>query len=185
MLRHLNEVEGIQVFEATCYADERGFLLQSYTKSDLERRGIPAVFGQAIQSKSKRGVLRGLHYQWDPPQGKLVRCVTGRIFDVVVDLRHGSPTQGDHVAVEMSGKNHKVIWVPQGFAHGFLALEDDSIVLYFCTAEWNPRGEGGIRWNDPALGIHWSADVALVSAKDQQNPTLAQWLQDPRSAIFR
>jgi dTDP-4-dehydrorhamnose 3,5-epimerase len=184
MLRRVEDVQGVQVFEAACFPDERGFLLQSFTQSGLERRGIPGVFAQAIQSRSRRGVLRGMHYQWDPPQGKLVRCVSGRILDVAVDLRRASSTQGDHVAVEMSGENHKVIWVPPGFAHGFLALEEDSVVLYFCTTEWNPRGEGGILWNDPALGIHWNGEVALVSARDRQNMTLAEWLQDPRSALF-
>jgi dTDP-4-dehydrorhamnose 3,5-epimerase len=185
MLRRTDEVEGVQVLEAKSFPDERGFLLQSFIRSDLERRGIPGTFAQAIQSKSARGVVRGLHFQWNPPQGKLVRCVSGIVFDVVVDLRLGSPTLGDHIVAELSDQNHRMIWVPPGFAHGFMALQDRSIVLYCCTAEWNPNGEGGIRWNDPALGIGWPDLPPCVSPKDLASPTFGEWLRDPRSANFR
>ena len=184
MLRSIEQLNGIHVLVAKCFIDERGFLLQSYMRSDLTARGIHAEFRQAIQSKSRRGAVRGMHFQFEPPQGKLVRCVSGRIFDVVVDLRHGSPTQRDHGVVELSGRNHKVIWIPPGFAHGFMAVEDDSVVLYECTAEWSPAGEWGILWNDSALGIDWPPLSAIVSQKDRVNPTLAEWLADPRSSIF-
>jgi len=129
--------------------------------------------------------VRGLHFQWDPPMGKFVRCIYGAIIDVVVDVRHGSPTLGDHAAVELSGQNHKVIWVPPGFAHGTVALEDHSIVLYECTSEHGPGREGGILWNDPALGIKWPDISPIVSQKDKEAPTLQQWLADPRSQHFR
>ncbi len=184
MQRELDQVRGLQLFEAKCFPDERGYLLQSYTRTDLERRGILSGFRQAIQSQSKYGTVRGLHFQWDRPQGKLIRCVSGRIFDVAVDLRHGSPTLGDHVAVEMSSDNRLVFWLPPGFAHGFMALGDDTIVLYECTEEWNPAGEAGILWSDPELAITWPDIPALVSAKDRGNPTFAQWLSDPRSSAF-
>lgn len=147
--------------------------------------GVSGDFPQALQSKSKRGVVRGMHFQWDPPQGKLVRCAAGRILDVVVDVRHGSPTLGDHAAVELSGDNHLLLWIPAGFAHGFMALEDDTIVFYHCTAEWSPHAEGGILWNDPKLAIDWPDLTPLLSRKDRECQTLAQWLSDPRSQAFR
>ncbi len=184
MLRSVEEIKGLECFTAKCFPDERGFLLQSYVRSELESCGISAQFRQAIQSKSKRGVVRGLHFQWNPPQGKLIRCVAGAIFDVAVDIRPGSPTLGDHVVIEMSEHNCLVFWLPPGFAHGFMAFEDHTIVLYECTAEWAPSGEGGILWNDPVLGIAWPAIPALVSPKDRGNPALAQWLSDERSAAF-
>jgi dTDP-4-dehydrorhamnose 3,5-epimerase len=184
MLRKTDELAGVQVFTARSFPDERGFLLQSFVRSELRERGIPGDFPQAIQSKSKRGVVRGLHFQWEPPQGKLVRCVCGSIFDVVMDIRKGSPTFGDHVAVDMSGDNHRVLWVPPGFAHGFMAMQDDTVVLYVCTSEWNPSGEAGILWNDSALGISWPKLNAVVSPKDVRNPTLAEWQRDPRSQHF-
>ncbi|MBI4515104.1 MAG: dTDP-4-dehydrorhamnose 3,5-epimerase [Deltaproteobacteria bacterium] len=188
MRREPSQISALTVFTAKHFADERGFLLQSWVKQDLEALGLPSAFKQAIQTFSKRAVVRGLHFQWDPPMGKLVRCVAGAIIDVVVDVRHGSPTLGDHVAVELSGRNHQVIWVPPGFAHGTLALADDTIVLYECTAEHGPGREGGILWDDPALAIAWplpAGAAALVSEKDRQAPTLAQWLVDPRSQHFK
>jgi dTDP-4-dehydrorhamnose 3,5-epimerase len=130
-------------------------------------------------------VVRGLHFQWEPPMGKLVRCIYGSIIDVVVDVRQCSPTLGDHVAVELIGKNDRVIWVPPGFAHGTIALEDDSIVLYECSSEHGPGRERGLLWNDPALQITWPQMPYTVSDKDRQAPTLAQWLADPRSRHFQ
>ncbi|MGE3496988.1 MAG: dTDP-4-dehydrorhamnose 3,5-epimerase [Candidatus Binatia bacterium] len=185
MYREPHELAGIRVFAAPQFPDERGFLLQSWVRSDLEARGIPGAFAQAIQTHSRRRVLRGMHFQWAPPMGKLVRCLHGAILDVVVDVRHGSPTQGDHTAVELTGSNYQVIWVPPGFAHGTLALAEDTIVLYECTEEHGVAGEGGIRWNDPALGIAWPERSPIVSEKDQRAPTLAAWLDDPRSRHFR
>jgi dTDP-4-dehydrorhamnose 3,5-epimerase len=117
--------------------------------------------------------------------GKYVRCLSGALLDVVVDVRHESPRLGDHVAVELSDRNHKVIWVPPGFAHGTFALEDGTIVLYECTSEHGPGREGGILWNDPALGIAWPDIQPIVSDKDAVAPTLRAWLDDPRSRHFR
>ena len=185
MLRDASRMPGIQVLTAKHFPDERGFLLQSWVEADLAAAAIPTTFKQAIQTCSSRGVVRGLHFQWDPPMGKYVRCVHGAILDVVVDVRHGSPAQGDHVMVELSGENHQVIWVPPGFAHGTFALTDDAIVLYECTAGHGQGAEGGIRWDDPALGIAWPDIQPTVSEKDQQAPTLADWLADPRSKSFR
>lgn len=185
MRREPSDIPAVKVITAKHFRDERGFLLQSWVRQDLDAVGIPSDFKQAIQTYSMRGVVRGLHFQWEPPMGKLVRCITGAIIDVVVDVRHGSPTLGDHLAMELTGRNHQVIWVPPGFAHGTVALEDDSIVLYECTGAHGLGREGGILWNDPALGIAWPAIPAIVSDKDRQAPTLAQWLADPRSQHFR
>ena len=184
MLRQIDQIDGLRIFVAKCFIDARGFLLQSYVRSDLAGRGINGEFRQAIQSTSRRGAVRGLHFQWDPPQGKLIRCVRGSIYDVLVDVRRRSPTCGDHTAVELTGENRKILWVPPGFAHGFMALEDESTVLYECTAEWNSSGEGGILWNDPDLAIEWPSVPPLVSEKDSCNPTLAAWLADARSQAF-
>jgi dTDP-4-dehydrorhamnose 3,5-epimerase len=176
---------GIRILVAKEFPDERGSLLQSWVKRDLEAAGIHADFQQAIESRSKRGVVRGLHFQWAPPMGKLLRCIRGSVLDVVVDVRHGSPTLGHHLKVLLSGENRRIIWVPPGFAHGFMALEDESIVLYECTAPHGPSGEGGILWNDSGLGIEWPDIPPIVSEKDRRMPTLRDWLSDPRSRSFR
>ncbi len=184
MLREPTAFAGIRVLTAKTFTDDRGFLLQSWMRRDLQAAGIPCEFRQAIQTYSRCGVVRGLHFQWEPPMGKLVRCLFGAVLDVIVDVRHGSPTLGDHAAIELSGRNHQVLWVPPGFAHGTAALVDDTIVLYECTAEHGPGCEGGIRWNDPTLGIAWPNIPAIVSEKDRQAPTIAEWLADPRSRNF-
>jgi dTDP-4-dehydrorhamnose 3,5-epimerase len=184
MRRPIEELNGLQVFTVKRFNDNRGFLLESYTRSGLRARGIDAEFKQAIQSRSRRGVVRGLHFQWDPLQGKLVRCVAGAILDVAVDIRPGSPTIGDHAALEMTEENDRALWIPPGFAHGFMALADGTEVFYECTAEWAPSAEGGILWSDPALGVDWPACDAIASQKDNRLPTLAQWLKDPRAAFF-
>jgi dTDP-4-dehydrorhamnose 3,5-epimerase len=184
MLKQTDQIDGIQVFVANIFIDSRGALLQSYVRSDLDRHGVRGEFRQAIQSRSRAGAIRGLHFQWEPPQGKLIRCVAGAIFDVLVDIRHGSPTCGDHVAVELTEENRRVLWAPPGFAHGFMALDDGATVLYECTAEWNPACEGGILWDDPALAIAWPSLAPIVSEKDRRNPMLVEWLADPRSRTF-
>jgi dTDP-4-dehydrorhamnose 3,5-epimerase len=185
MFREPSKLPGIKVVTAKHFPDERGFLLQSWVADDLKAEGIPSEFKQAIQTYSKRGVVRGLHFQWAPPMGKYVRCIRGAIIDVVVDVRHGSPTLGDHTAVELTGRNHQVIWVPPGFAHGTFALEDDTIVLYECSSAHGVGGEGGILWNDPELAIDWPKLPPIVSEKDAKAPTLAEWLADERSKHFK
>jgi dTDP-4-dehydrorhamnose 3,5-epimerase len=185
MLLEPERLSGLVVFAARAFPDERGFVLQSWVKENLEQLGIPAHFEQAIQTQSHRGVVRGLHFQWAPRMGKLVRCLHGAVLDVVVDVRHGSPTLGDHAAVELTSRNHRVIWVPPGFAHGTFALDDDTTVLYECSVQHGVGGEGGILWNDPALGIAWPDIPPIVSDKDRVAPTLAAWLADPRSQHFR
>jgi dTDP-4-dehydrorhamnose 3,5-epimerase len=179
------QMPGVKVVTARNFGDARGYLVQSWVQSDLDAWGIPSTFKQAIQTVSHRGVVRGLHFQWDPPMGKYVRCLRGALLDVVVDVRHGSPHLGDHVAVELSERNHHAIWVPPGFAHGIFALEDGATALYECTTEHGPGREGGILWNDPALEIAWPDIAPIVSEKDQAAPTLRAWLDDPRSQEFR
>jgi dTDP-4-dehydrorhamnose 3,5-epimerase len=179
------QLSPVKVIVAKTFPDERGFLLQSWVRTDLQAASIPSDFCQAIQTVSRKGVVRGLHFQWDPSMGKLVRCLHGGIIDVVVDIRPGSRTFGQHAAVELTWRNHKIIWVPPGFAHGTFALEDDTIVLYECTAEHAPGHEGGIRWNDPALGIEWPRLAPIVSEKDRVAPTLAEWKADPRFERIR
>ncbi|PYV14083.1 MAG: dTDP-4-dehydrorhamnose 3,5-epimerase [Acidobacteria bacterium] len=185
MRRTPEEVPGVQLFTAECFRDERGFLVEAWVRSKLRARGIEGEFRQAVQTVSRRGVARGLHFQWAPPVAKLVRCAQGAVLDVIVDVRIGSPTLGDHVAVELSGENHRLLWVPNGFAHGFMALEDQSMMFYQFTAEWSPAGEGAIRWNDEALGVSWPDIPPIVSERDQRAPTLEEWLRDPRSQNFR
>jgi dTDP-4-dehydrorhamnose 3,5-epimerase len=185
MRRAIDELSGIRVFTAKRFKDERGALVECYTRSGLQSRGIGIEFMQAIQSRSRRGVVRGLHFQWEPLQGKLVRCLAGGILDIVVDIRPGSPTLSDHFSLEMNEENDRVLWVPPGFAHGFMALSDHTIVYYECTAEWAPTAEGGILWSDAALQIEWPEIRPILSGKDEKMPTLAQWLTDPRSEHFR
>jgi dTDP-4-dehydrorhamnose 3,5-epimerase len=177
-------IHDAQIFTARSFPDERGYLLQVHVRSELESRGICVEFQQAIMSRSRRGVVRGLHFQWDPPQGKLIRCVSGAVFDVLVDIRPSSPTFGQHMTMELSEENRESVWAPPGLAHGFMALQEGSIVLYECTAEWSPQAEGGVLWNDPALGIRWPALSPIVSAKDAVNPVLSDWLKDPRSQLL-
>ena len=184
MLRPIQEIQGLCLFEAKQFPDERGYLLQSYVRSDLAARGVEAEFRQALQSRSRRGVVRGMHFQWDPPMGKLIRCVAGRIFDVAIDLRRDSPTLGDHSFAEMSEENRYVFWLPAGFAHGFMALEENTVVLYECTVEWSSQGEGGILWDDPRIGVKWPALEPLLSAKDRVAMTFEQWLAHPASRSF-
>jgi len=170
-------IEGLVIIEPRAFPDERGFFMESYKQSDFEKAGILGPFVQDNHSRSKRGVLRGLHFQRPPcAQAKLVRVSRGRAWDVAVDLREGSPTFGKYFALELSESNRLMFWIPPCFAHGFLALEDDTELQYKCTAEYNAASDGGLRWNDPDIAIAWP-DIGiapLVSAKDAALPTLRE-----------
>jgi dTDP-4-dehydrorhamnose 3,5-epimerase len=185
MRREILEINGLKTFVAKRFKDERGALVECFTASGLQNLGIASVFKQAIHSRSRRGVVRGLHFQWNPLQAKLIRCLTGGIADVVVDVRPDSPTLGDHAILEINEENDRVLWIPPGFAHGFMALADNTNVYYECTEQWAPSAEGGILWSDPTLGIGWPEIRAVISEKDQMLPTLAAWLSDSRSECFR
>jgi dTDP-4-dehydrorhamnose 3,5-epimerase len=155
------------------FQDVRGFFLESYKKSEFCANGIAAEFKQDNHSKSSKNVLRGLHYQLDPyAQGKIVRVITGKVFDVAVDIRDGSPTFGKWVSAELSEENKQMLWIPTGFAHGFLTLEDNTNVLYKATDEYNKESEGGIIWNDPEIEIKWPTDKPILSEKDLKHPLL-------------
>ncbi len=164
----------VLVIEPKVFDDERGWFTETYRRSDFTRAGISGDLRQTNHSRSRRGVLRGLHYQKAPmAQGKLVRCPRGEIQDVVVDIRKGSPTYARWYSLMLSEQNRRMLWVPEGFAHGLLAVTDVAEVLYQTTAEYSADHERGIRWNDPAIAIAWRDAEPIVSVKDRALPLLA------------
>lgn len=186
-------IEGLYIIEPKVHGDSRGYFMETYNQNDMTEAGLDMVFVQDNQSMSVKGVLRGLHYQIQYPQGKLVRVVKGRVFDVAVDLRPGSETYGQWHGVELSQENKKQFYISPGFAHGFLVLSDTAEFCYKCTDFYHPNDEGGLAWNDPAIGIQWpevlgtyAGDAGAegytlsdgtplsLSQKDQQWPRLEQ-----------
>ena len=175
MIFQPSTIPEIIVIEPKVFGDARGFFFESWNARAFRQAGITETFVQDNHSRSSRGVLRGLHYQIRQPQGKLVRVIAGEIFDVAVDIRRASPTFGQSVSVRLSGENHRMLWVPAGFAHGFLVVSDYAEVLYKATDFYAPEHERSIAWNDPLLGIQWP-DVGtpyVLSAKDQTGKMLA------------
>jgi dTDP-4-dehydrorhamnose 3,5-epimerase len=153
------------------FGDERGYFFESYHTGKFAENGIHDVFVQDNESRSQKGVLRGLHFQREPfAQGKLVRVVKGAVLDIAVDIRPQSPTFGKWVSMELSGENKLICWIPKGFAHGFLTLEDDTIFTYKCSGLYNKASEGSILWNDPQLGINWGVETPSLSEKDKMAP---------------
>ncbi len=148
-------IEGLCVIEPTVHGDDRGYFMETYNKRDMEEEGLNMVFVQDNQSSSTKGVLRGLHFQKQYPQGKLVRVVKGKVFDVAVDLRQDSKTYGKWYGVELSEENKKMFYIPEGFAHGFIVLSDVAEFCYKCTDFYHPGDEGGLAWNDPEIDIKW------------------------------
>ncbi|GGH93897.1 dTDP-4-dehydrorhamnose 3,5-epimerase [Pseudomonas fluvialis] len=167
---------GVLIIEPKVFADARGFFLESYQAERYRQLGIAHTFVQDNHSRSARGVLRGLHFQRSRPQGKLVSVSRGSVYDVTVDINPASPTCGQFVAVELNDENHRQLWIPPGYAHGFCVLSDIADVQYKCTDYYIPEDEGGLLWNDPQVNIPWPIEQPLLSAKDQRNPTLAQLL---------
>ena len=168
-------IDGVVIIEPRLFPDERGYFFESYEKKEFEAKVRPINFIQDNESRSSYGVLRGIHYQkGEHAQSKLVRCVVGRVLDVAVDLRKGSPTFGQHVAVELTEDNHRQFFIPSGFAHGFSVLSDVAVFQYKCDNYYCPESEGAIAWNDPALGIDWRipADKVILSPKDPHHPLL-------------
>ena len=149
------EIEGLYVIEPTVHPDARGYFVESYNRRDMAEAGLHMVFVQDNQSMSVKGVLRGLHYQINYPQGKLVRVIRGAVYDVAVDLREGSPTYGKWHGELLSAENFRQFYIPEGFAHGFLVLSDEAEFCYKCTDFYHPNDEGGLAWNDPTIGIQW------------------------------
>ena len=164
-------IEGLLILEPKTYRDDRGSFIETFQQARYAEHGI-GPFVQDNWSRSKKGVLRGLHFQQPRPQGKLVMVTRGAALDVAVDIRKASPTFGKHVTVELSEMTGRQFWIPPGFAHGFIALTDDTDFIYKCTDVFVPEAEGAIRWDDPALGIAWPMPDPIVSAKDQKAPLL-------------
>ena len=168
------EIPDLILIEPVIFGDERGFFTETYRFSDFKTAGITYQFVQDNHSKSKKNILRGLHYQLTPKaQGKLIRVVRGKVFDVAVDIRKNSPYYKKWVGVILSEENKNMFWIPPGFAHGFLVLEDDTEVFYKATAEYSQELDRGILWNDPAIGIRWSVENPIISEKDAKNPLLS------------
>lgn len=167
------KLDGILEIEPKVFGDNRGFFMESYNRKVLAEHGITHDFVQDNHSASVKNTLRGLHYQIKPGQDKLVRCVIGEVYDVVVDIRKGSPTFGQWEGFHLSAENKKMVYVPKGFAHGFCVLSDYAEFLYKCTEYWSPVDERGILWNDPEIGVEWQLDgEPVLSDKDTQNPLL-------------
>ena len=168
-------IPGVVIVQPRIFGDERGYFFESFSQRDFERQVCKTVFVQDNESKSCYGVVRGLHFQQPPyAQSKLVRVVQGRVLDVAVDIRRGSPTFGKHVAVELTAENHRQLFVPRGFAHGFSVLSDEAVFQYKCDNFYAPQSEGAIAWNDPDLGIDWQlpAEEVILSPKDRAHPRL-------------
>ncbi|MDD5960296.1 dTDP-4-dehydrorhamnose 3,5-epimerase [Methanobrevibacter wolinii] len=164
------DIDGVFTVEPTVFGDERGYFMETYNENDFKDEGYDLTFVQDNQSRSTKGVLRGLHFQYTQPQGKLVRVIKGEVFDVAVDLRKDSETYGKWVGVRLSEENKKQLFIPKGFAHGFLVLSDIAEFVYKCTDFYNPNDEGGIKWDDPDIGIDWPTegiDKLIFSEKDQ------------------
>lgn len=169
-------LDGLLLAESPSYPDERGTFMESFRADDWAKAGLPPLLQDNL-SRSRRGVIRGLHFQKEPHAvGKLVRCAQGRILDVAVDIRKGSKTFGKWAGVELSAEGNRALWVPAGFAHGFAALTDDAVVTYKVTGYWSAGVDGGLRWNDPAVGVKWpfSESEAVLSAKDRVLPLLSE-----------
>ena len=171
-------IEGLCVIKPTVHGDSRGYFVETYNAQDLKEAGLNLTFVQDNQSRSKKGVLRGLHFQKQFPQGKLVRVISGEVFDVAVDLRPGSPTFGKWHGEVLTADNFKQFYIPPGFAHGFLVLSDMAEFCYKCTDFYHPGDEGGIFWSDPDIAISWPnvGGLPLLSEKDQHQPTFRQFL---------
>ena len=172
-------IEGVYIIEPTVFGDNRGYFMETYSKKDFEEIGLNYDFVQDNQSKSRKGVLRGLHFQKENSQAKLVRCIKGEVFDVAVDLRPGSLTYGKWEGIRLSEENKKMFMIPKGFAHGFLVLSEEAEFTYKCDDIYNPTAEGGLAWNDKDVAIEWpmeniKEEELLTSEKDSKWPTLEE-----------
>ncbi len=168
-------IEGVIILEPEVFGDERGYFFESFSQQEFEEKVCKTAFVQDNESSSRYGVLRGLHFQKPPhAQAKLVRVVKGRVLDIAVDIRKGSPTFAHHVSIELSAENKRQLFIPRGFAHGFAVLSDEAVFQYKCDNYYAPGSEGGILWNDPALGIDWKlpAKDVILSEKDKKNVLL-------------
>lgn len=171
------KIRDLYIIEPTIFGDERGYFMETYSKKDFFKAGLTMEFVQDNESKSRKGVLRGLHFQTQKTQGKLVRVTSGAVYDVAVDLRKGSPTYGQWKGVLLTSENKKQFYIPEGFAHGFLVVSDEATFDYKCTNFYAPEYDGGVLWNDPEIGIEWpleGIDKILLSEKDKKQKTLKE-----------
>ena len=172
------DIPGLLILEPVIHGDARGYFFEAFNQKDFDEAvGMHVTFVQDNESKSSYGVLRGLHFQkGDHAQAKFVRVVSGRVLDVAVDMRPGSPTFGRHVSVELTGENHRMFFIPRGFAHGFSVLSEEAVFQYKCDNFYCPESEGGIAWDDPSLGIDWQlpAEAVKLSDKDRRNPKISE-----------
>ena len=168
-------IPGLLVIEPKVFGDDRGYFLETYNAPEFKQKGVPYDFVQDNESRSSKGVLRGLHYQIHHPQAKLVRVIEGEVFDVAVDLRKNSPTYGKSFGIHLSGENKTMLLIPRGFAHGFLVLSERATFAYKCDDVYHPNDEGGLMWNDPSLDIPWPLEgEPILSEKDRHHPTLQE-----------
>jgi dTDP-4-dehydrorhamnose 3,5-epimerase len=175
------DIEGLLVIEPKIFGDSRGYFFESFSEREFRREVADVDFVQDNESKSSYGVVRGLHFQKPPySQAKLVRVIKGKVLDVAVDLRKGSPTFGKHVTMELSEDNHRQVFIPRGFAHGFSVLSDEVVFQYKCDAYYAPQSEGAVAWDDPDLGIDWKvpAEKVILSEKDKKHPRLKDILEE-------
>jgi len=179
--KHIN---GLVVLAPEVFEDERGFFTEVFRADQFEEMGLPTDFVQDNHSRSARNVVRGLHFQWSPPMGKLMRVTHGTAYLVAVDIRKGSPTLGQHFGIEVSAQDKRQVWAPAGFARGFCVLSDFAEIQYKCTGIYNSKAESGILWRDPAIGIEWPVENPVLSDKDEKAQTLSEWLQTPESDFF-
>ncbi|MGD8749348.1 MAG: dTDP-4-dehydrorhamnose 3,5-epimerase [Balneolaceae bacterium] len=168
------DIPAVLLLKPKVYRDQRGFFLETYREELLKSKGIDVQFVQDNLSKSQMNAVRGLHYQVVQPQDKLIMVMEGTILDVAVDLRKGSPTFGQHIALELASEDKYQLFIPKGFAHGFSVLSDEALVYYKCSDYYNPEGERGLLWNDPDLGIDWKVSTPVLSEKDRHQPKLKE-----------
>lgn len=179
--RHLDDVV---VLVPDVFQDSRGFFMETFREDQFQEIGLPTHFVQDNHSRSAKGVVRGLHFQWDPPMGKLMRVPLGSAFLVAVDIRKNSPTLGQWIGIEASAENRRQVWAPAGFARGFCVLSEVAEIQYKCTGLYNSAAESGIRWDDPGIGIEWPVSEPPLSDKDRKAQTLEQWLARTESDHF-
>jgi len=178
-------IEGVLVVTPEVFQDQRGFFLEVFRADQYQEHGLPTQFVQFNHSGSVKNTVRGLHFQWDPTMGKLMRVSRGKAFLVAVDIRKGSPTLGKWFGAALSDQDRRLVWAPAGFARGFAVLSDFAEIEYLTTGVYNSKGESGIRWNDPEIGVDWPVKEPILSNKDTTAQTLAEWLARPESNQFR
>ncbi len=185
MIFEQQKIESIFIFKPNVLSDHRGFFMETYRKDVFSEQGLNFEFVQDNHSRSTKGTLRGLHFQWEPPMGKLMRVTRGSAFLVAVDIRKNSTTLGEWFGIEVSEENKIQVYAPAGCARGFLALSDETEIQYKCTGIYNQNAESGIKWNDPKIGIKWPIENPILSDKDTKQQSLDEWLRSPESDNFK